>query len=170
MLDIPLGTIGSAIITALITAGATVLAVILANRLGYARSYKEKLWDLQLPAYGRVLSELTAIEQICDSADEYIDQDEDRYFESVEQKDNAKIADHFKIIDQRMADDYLIFSDNFIALFDEMKKEMAGDPYDYDPPADHKKFAAAIRQYRPRLIALAKGEITIRGKRPFWRL
>ena len=70
--DISSGTLISAIITAIITASATVFAVVIANRLSYVRTYKEKLWDLKRPAYGLILSELAAIEQICNSADEYI--------------------------------------------------------------------------------------------------
>ena len=63
------------ILTPLITAGAAVLAVIVGNKLSYTRSYNEKIWDLKRPAYGLILSELGEIEGICDSADEYIDQE-----------------------------------------------------------------------------------------------
>lgn len=157
----------SQIITPIITAGAAVLAVVIGNRLSYSRSYREKLWDLRRPAYGLVLSELAAIELICDNADEYISQDSDRYFmgeERLEQKDNEKIGTHFNVITKRMADDYLIFSESFIALYDEMSKAMSGDPYDFDPPQDHERFANAIRKYRPLLISLARTEMAPRKK------
>jgi hypothetical protein len=155
-LDIPYGNI--------ITGIATVIAVVIANRLSYARTYKEKLWDLKRPAYGSILSELAAIEQICDSADRYIDEDSDRYFEIIEPKHNVKIFEHFRVINSRMSDDYLILSEKFIALYDELTKEMAADPNDIDPPQDFETFETAIRKYRPLLLNLARNEITI-GKK-----
>lgn len=162
-MDIPSGTV---IITAIITAGATLFAVVLANRLSYDRTYKEKLWDLKRPAYGLILSELAAIEQICNSADAYIQEDEDRYFESVAEKHNEKIAKHFEAISKRIADDYLIMSEDFIALHDELMKEMTGDPYNDDDDASeaHKTFTAAIRKYRPLLLALARAEMIVPTK------
>ena len=152
------------ILTPLITAGAAVLAVIIGNRLSYTQSYDEKIWDLRRPAYGLILSELGGIESICDNADEYIAQDSDRYFETVEQKDNDKIAKHFEAINKRIADDYLILSDEFHALYDEFRKAMSTDPYNYDPPEDHEVFATAVRKYRPRLIKLARSEMAVRKR------
>jgi hypothetical protein len=153
--------IASAIITAITTASATVLAVVIANRLSYARTYKEKLWDLKRPAYGLILSELAAIEQICNTADEYIQENQDRYFESVAEKHNAKIAKHFEAINKRIADDYLIMSEDFNALYDELMKKMAGDPFNDDTSEEHQKFTAAVRKYRPLLIALARSEMIL---------
>jgi hypothetical protein len=49
-----------------------VVAVVIGSRLTYARSSKEKIWDLRRAAYSVILSELAAIERICDDADEYI--------------------------------------------------------------------------------------------------
>jgi hypothetical protein len=163
-MDLPSANVISAFLTPVITAGAAVLAVIIGNRLSYARTYKEKLWDLKRPAYGTILSELAAIEQICDSADRYIEEDSDRYFETIEQKHNVKIFQHFGVINKRIADDYLILSEEFIALYVELTKEMSGDPNNTDPPEDHEKFAAAIRKYRPLLIDLARSEMTLRKK------
>jgi hypothetical protein len=159
------------ILTPLITAGAAVLAVIIGNRLSYTRSYNEKIWDLKRPAYGLVLSELGEIESICDSADEYIDQDSERYFETAEQKDNTKIAKHFETINKRIADDYLILSVEFHTLYDEFRKAMSTDPYDYsDPSEDHEVFATAVRKYRPLLIKLCRSEIAIGERWSIFRL
>jgi len=150
------------ILTPLITAGAAVLAVIIGNRLSYTRFYNEKIWDLKRPAYGLILSELGEIESICDNADEYIGQDSGRYFETVEQKDNTEIAKHFQAINKRIADDYLILSVEFHALYDEFRKAMGTDPYDFiDPLRDHEIFATAVRKYRPLLIKLCRFEIAI---------
>jgi hypothetical protein len=43
-------------------------------------------------------------------------------------------------------------------------KEMVGNPYNDTPPEEHETFAAAMRKYRPLLIALARSEMTIRKK------
>jgi hypothetical protein len=98
------------ILTPLITAGAAVLAVIIGNKLSYTRSYNEKIWDLRRLAYSLILSELGEVESVCNNADEYIAENSYRYFETIEQKDNAKIAQHFELINKRIAQDYLILS------------------------------------------------------------
>jgi hypothetical protein len=64
----------SAIITTLLSICGTVAGVILGSRLSYRQSFKEKIWDLRRVAYGVILSELAAIEHICASADEYINE------------------------------------------------------------------------------------------------
>jgi len=156
VVEIPWGNI--------VTAIATVVAVVVANRLSYGRSNKEKLWDLRRQTYGLVLAELGEVEQICDGADEYIQQDEGRYFESVSQNYDAEIAKHMAAIRRRFADDYLILSEPFIALYEEFTREMSGDPYNDLPPERHEKFASALRKYRPLLAALAREEMTIRNK------
>ncbi|HUZ32611.1 MAG TPA: hypothetical protein VMV19_11015 [Xanthobacteraceae bacterium] len=147
---------------AILTVGGTIVGVIIANRMGHSRSYKTKIWDLRRPAYGLILSELGFIERICDNADEYIAEDQDRYFATVEQKDNAEIARHMAIIRKRFAEDYLILSSDFISLYGSLQKEMASDPYNSVPPEAHEAFSAAVRKFRPLLIALAKAEIAPR--------
>jgi hypothetical protein len=77
-----------------VTAIATMVAVVIANWLSFGHSNKEKLWDLRRQAYGLILSEFAEIEQICDSANEYIQEDAYRYFETVSQIDNEKVAKH----------------------------------------------------------------------------
>ena len=154
--EIPFGNI--------ITGVATVVAVVIANRLSYGRTNKEKVWDLRRQAYGLILSELGAIEQICDTADEYISEDEDRYFDGLDQKHNKEIAEHMGAIRKRVADDYLILSDAFIALYDELLKEMSGDPYNDISSEAHDTFCAAIRKHRPLLGALARSEMAIQKK------
>jgi hypothetical protein len=158
------------ILTPLITAGAAVLAVIIGNRLNYTRSYNEKIWDLKRPAYGLILSELGEVESICDNADEYIGQDSNRYFQTIEQKDNAEISKHFQAISKRIADDYLILSVEFHALYDEFSKALATDPYDHiDASEAHEAFAAAVRKYRPLLIKLCRFEIAVGERSSIFR-
>jgi hypothetical protein len=155
-MEIPWGSV--------ITAIATMVAVVIANWLSSGHSNKEKLWDLRRQAYGLILSELAEIERICDSADEYIQEDKYRYFETVSQSDNEKVAKHMGAISQRIADDYLILSDAFIALYSKLKVDMTGDPYNDGPPEKHEKFASALRRYRPLLVALAREEMTMRKR------
>lgn len=170
-MDIPSGAIISAIITAITTASATVLAVVIANRLSYARSYKEKLWDLRRQTYGVILSELAAVERFCDDADEYISERgyEEYWNNKARERHDAEIANHMGTIRNRFSDDYLILSDAFIGLYDKLMKEMAGNPYNDLPPEQHENFSAGIRKYRPLMSALARSEMTIQKKWSFFR-
>jgi hypothetical protein len=164
-MDWPSANLVTSVLTALLTAGAALGAVIVGNKLSYVRTYNEKLWDLKRLAYGLILSELAAIEQVCGIADSYIEEDEDRYFlGEFEVKHKTEIAKHFASIAQRMADDYLILSEEFIALYDKFSEDSDSDPYESDPPADYKRLVAALRKYRPLLIELARREITLRRK------
>jgi hypothetical protein len=155
--EIPYGNI--------ITGIATVVAVVIANRLSYGRTNREKLWDLRRQSYGFILSELGSIEQICDIADEYISEGgEQRYFEGQDQLHNEKIHMHMNAMRKRFADDYLILSDTFIALYEKLSKEMSSDPYNSTPSDDHDIFSAAIRKYRPLLTTLARSEMMIHNR------
>lgn len=145
----------------------TVLAVVIASRLSYGRAYKEKVWDLRRQAYGLILSELAAIEQICDMADEQISETSVMsYFDGRNRKNDEQIHEHMIAIRKRFADDYLILSDGFIAFYEGLTKEMMSDPYNSLPPEQHDTFCEAIRKYRPLLTSLARSETTIRNK---WR-
>lgn len=150
-----------------ITPGVTVIAVLLTNQLTYGRGNKEKLWELRRQAYSVILSELVAVERICDSADSYIRQDEVRYYESNYCNDhNSNINDHMAIVRGRFASDYLILSDAFIRFFDGFDEAVRGD-YDDDQREAYHRFAAAMRQWRPRLSAQARSEMPFAG--PWWR-
>jgi hypothetical protein len=145
----------------------TVLAVVIASRLSYGRAYKERVWDLRRQAYGLILSELAAIEQICDIADEEISETSVMsYFDGHHRRNEEQIREHMSAIRRRFADDYLILSDRFIALYEGLTKEMMSDPYNSLPPDQHDTFCEAIRKYRPLLTSLARSETTIRNK---WR-
>jgi hypothetical protein len=158
-MEIPLGS--------LVTAIATVVCVVVANTLTLHRSHKEKTWDLRRQAYGAILSALGSVERICDSADEYIREDSDRYFrEDYSARHNEQIAEHMSIARQRFSDDYLVFSDEFVALFEEFLKGL-----DHEDPwslADeqYEAFAAVLRKYRPLLLTKARREIAVGGR---WR-
>jgi hypothetical protein len=95
----------------------------------------------------------------------YASEDEGRYFDGLDQKHNKEIAEHMDAIRKRVADGYLIISDAFIRLNDELLKEMSGDPYNDTASEAHDTFCAAIRKYRPILRALARREMTIQRKR-----
>jgi hypothetical protein len=155
--EIPYGNI--------ITGVATVVAVVIANKLSYGRTNKEKVWDLRRQAYGFITSELRAVERICDIADEYISEvGAMNYFDGPDRKHTAQIHDHMNSIRNRFSDDYLTLSDGFIALYEELTKEMTGDPNNNLPPDDHDIFCAAIRKYRPLLTSLARSETTTRNR------
>ena len=59
-MDFPTGNV--------ITAIATVIAVVVANRLSSKQSVDTKLWDLRRQAYGVILAELASVERICRSS------------------------------------------------------------------------------------------------------
>jgi hypothetical protein len=61
-MDIPYGNI----VTAVITTATTLAAVVVTNWLSYWRSNRERLWELRREIYGMILSELAAVEHICD--------------------------------------------------------------------------------------------------------
>jgi hypothetical protein len=154
-MEIPLGNI--------ITGIATVLAVVIANKLTYSRSSKQRLWDLRREAYGSILSELARAERVCDHADQYIEQDEMRYFESKQSNaDSAEIGEHMTAARKRFSDDYLILSDVFISMYEQFTDELrAGDPNDL-PPEEHEHFATILRKNRLRLMAQARIEMSVR--------
>jgi hypothetical protein len=148
----------SAIISALSALGGAFIG----SHLSYQRTSKEKIWDLRRQAYGVIIAELAQIESILDDASEYIAQDAPRYFEEVVGKHNEKISAHFSIADKKFSDDYLVLSDEFIAIYTAMKNEYSQDPYEIlTPEDDHEKFSAAIRKYRPKLLVQARTEIGV---------
>jgi hypothetical protein len=138
----------------------SLVAVVVASGLAYRRSTKEKLSDLRRQAYGAILSELAAVERICAVADEFIMEDELRYFHSDESRThNDKIAEHMGAARQRYTDDYLVLSEQFIALFERFLTELAASSQNDLPPDEHDHFVRAVRQNRPQLLVQARSEM-----------
>jgi hypothetical protein len=164
-MEIPYGSI--------LTSIGTVIGVVVANWLTYHRSNREKVWDLRRQAYGVILSELAAAERICDSADEYIQENVFRYFESeVGRTHDNEILKDLTVARQRVSDDYLILSEAFIALYAQFDIEKSGDPYNGNPPENHDRFAQALRKNRKLLLAQARSEMneTNKGLRRIQRI
>lgn len=160
-MEIPIGN--------LITGIATVAAVVIANRLTFHRSNKEKLWDLRRQACGAILAELAAVERICDSADAYIaERDYISYWETDARKNHEEETHRrMAIVNSRFADDYLIFSDEFLMLYEQFQSAMRVDEYNSSPDEEYAAFAQAVRGFRPRLVELARREVNTRST--WWR-
>jgi hypothetical protein len=148
----------------IITGLATVVAVVIANRLTYSRSSKEKIWDLRREAYGVILSELGAVERICDNADEHINErGYEEYWNSKSRgRDDAEISKHMGIVAGRFSNDYLILSSEFINAYNELTDDMRSDPHNSLPPDEHDTFSNAIRKHHPLLMALARDEMDVK--------
>ncbi len=150
-----------AIVAAFVTVTGTIAGVIIANKLTHSRTSKEKLWDLRLPAYGQILSELADVERICDDADEYISQRDFHEYHASKafNRHNDEIAQHMSLVRKRFSDGYLIFSEEFIAIYNELTNDASSDPYNSSPDEDHDSFTSAVRKHRPRLVTVARSEM-----------
>ena len=161
MLDLPLGNV--------VTAIATVISVVVANRLSFSQSGKAKLWDLRRQAFGAILSELASVERLCDVADSYIRENAYGYFHSETRTEHdTRIVEHIKTARQRFSDDYLIVSDAFIGLFEAFTTELEAGPPDDIFPLDHEHFAALVRKHRPLLLAQGRSEMAFRRRLRDW--
>lgn len=146
----------------IVTGGATVVAVVIANRLSFRRTSSEKIWDLRRQAYGEILSALAKVENVLDIAGEYIHESEVRYFEEgVSKLHDSRISESMDIARKRFDDEYLVLSPRFISCFDKMQKELSalGNDPDQTPDESHAEFDAVIRKHRPLLLTLARSEI-----------
>ena len=87
-------------------------------------------------------------------------EDKHRYFESdALDAHNRQINEHMKTTRQRFSDDYLILSDQFIALFEAFMSDLDAMPPGEIPPVEYELFAAAVRKHRPLLLcARAEGD------------
>ena len=146
-----------------------IVGAVLGNRLTYSRSTKEKLWDLRRQSYGVILSELAAADRIIRGANEYIasgtggDYFESEYFAD----DIKKIGEHMRVAHARFSDDYLIFSDEFVRIFE----AFLGERDDADPNVaghnEHLRRRSVITKYRPLLLAQARSEMKSQPR--WWR-
>jgi hypothetical protein len=159
-MEIPLGNV--------VTGIATVIAVVIANRLTYSRSTKERLWDLRRQAYGVILAELGAADRIIHGANKYIASGVGDYFESKYFADDIKkTGEHMKVAHDRFSDDYLIFSDDFVRIFEAFLGERDDAGPNVAGHNEHLRRRSVITKYRPLLLAQARSEMKIRPR--WWR-
>ena len=150
----------------IVTAIATVLAVVIANRLTFTRSSREKIWDLRRQAYGVIVSEIAAIERINSYADAMMAEDHFGYFDSKQRTvHEERIGEHWKAAADRFSSDYLVLSDEFIALFEKLDAETNDDDPNESWPEEKERLSEAIKKARPLLTAQARSEI---AKQPRW--
>lgn len=84
------------------------------------------------------------------------------YWETKErERYDSELRKRMKTIRDRVASDYLVFSDLFLKEFGEFDKESRADEYNSLPDEEHEVFCAAIRKFRPRLSALCRAEMKI---------
>jgi hypothetical protein len=157
-MELPIGNI--------VTAVATVIAVVIANRLTFSRTNKERLWDFRRQAYGMILAELGAIEEIYLNIDEYIKvHGEEAYYQSEGMhQDSARIAEHLSKADKRFADDYLVLSAGFIRHYERMHADFRKIDPNVAGIEARKPLMVAIRKARPKLLSQARSEM----KLPRW--
>lgn len=152
-MEIPAGNI--------ITAIATVISVVVANRISSSQTGRAKLWDLRRHAYSVIVSELASVERICDVGDYCLQENAYEYFQSdIRNTHNERMNLHMKTARQKFSDEYLILSKEFIDLFQEFTTDLEAGR-DEVFPADHESFTAAIRKHRPLLLAQGRDEIDL---------
>ncbi len=146
---------------AIVSSASAFGGVILANWLTSKRSYEERLWNLRRVAYGTIIAELGKIETNFNSSDVYISEtDFHTFFEQYHSTHVEKTAMHWRRLAEVFASDYLILSDRFIELYQELDKQTADDPYGtVDPEEEYDIASDAIRKYRPLLIDRARQEM-----------
>jgi hypothetical protein len=149
-----------------ITGFATVVAVVIANKLSSSQSGQARLWDFRRQAYGVILSELASVERVCATVDEYMAEDAERYFGSdVRGKHEQLISESMTTLRRRFSDDYLILSDAFIALFEGFRADLAAGAPDEGFLEADERFSEAVRKHRPLLLAQARSEVAKRRRR-----
>lgn len=153
----------------IITAAGALIVAWVGHKLGYYRATNERIWDLRREAYSVILLELAKAEKIFDSADQYIQEDEDRYNESdIAQLHGHKIGEHLSAARDRYSSAYLILSDPFVELFEKFESEI---PYD-DNDSEHDPkptFSEVLRKHRKILLAHARQEaLSPHGRLSWW--
>jgi len=158
----------SNITTACITLASGVISAFIANILNARRSNAEKLWELRRAAYGTILAELKQVELVIDRADEYIQEDLHRYYDSeVSIRHNQKISHRMALAQASYQDNYLILSDQFIILFENLLRSFEGVEY-LLPPEIHDAISKAIRTTRPKLAQQGRNEMPIQRNLCSW--
>lgn len=150
-MDIPYGNI----ITVVITAATTLAAVVVTNWLSYRRSNRERLWELRREIYGTILSELAAVEHICNGIDEAVaERSYEEYWNTKARvHDDNNIFERMGTIRKKATDNYLVLTDEFIIAYDNFNNDMKpDDPHGDLPPEEYERFSAAIRKHRPKLL------------------
>jgi hypothetical protein len=157
-MDFPIGNI--------LTAAATVVAVVIANRLTFSRTNKERLWDLRRQAYGVIVTEFAAMERVYVEIDGFIGMHgEEAYFRDEQMFDDGKVlAAHMSEANSRFADDYLVLSDQFIQIYEQMLDEIHNTDPNVAGMEGRKAVSVAVRAARPKLLAQARSEM----KLPRW--
>jgi hypothetical protein len=145
------------------------VSVVLTNWLSSHSSTKQKLWELQRAAYGSILAELAAVETVLDSATEFIEENEERYFDDeASTRHDATIRSHMKSVRKSYTENYLILSDRFITLFEDFLRSLDERSPDFLPPEEHEKFAETVRVARPKLLQQARSEMPVPRKLWDW--
>src|ERR1700730_13063322 len=103
-----------------------------------------------------ILAELTAVERVLGSADEYIAQEETRYFhddndDNISRRHSKVISSHMDIARKSYVDNYLIMSERFIALFKTFLRSLDNENPNLSELEEYEEFAAAVRAARPKL-------------------
>lgn len=147
----------------IITALTAIISVLIGNYasswLAYRRTTREKLWDTRREAYGYILSRLSSVKSTCATMDEYMREDTARFWVGdTHVKYDEMISEKMREVWQRLSDDYLILSDEFVDCLENGFKTRDGDER-RDPYLGHEAFAKNLRNVYPRLLAIAKGEI-----------
>ena len=147
----------------LIVAAGALLAVWVGHTLGFRRATNEKIWGLRREAYGVILFELGKAERICDNAQEYIQQEENRYFNSdISHQHNEEISKLLAVASNRFSADYIVLSEAFVVLYEKFQSDLQSGP-DRIPPEEHEHFVKVLSKSRPLLLAQARNEIIKKG-------
>jgi hypothetical protein len=165
MLDVERKRVMNPIVTQGIAAFIAIVSVLIgtfaSNWLTFKRTAKEKVWDGRRQAYGFILSKLSSVKNMCAEMDEYMREDANRFWQGDSHvKFDAAIYERMTEVRQRIADDYLLLSSEFIECFEKGFSEI-DEEEQWEPGARHESFAKDIREMYPRLLAQAKREISV---------
>ena len=159
-MDISVGSI--------ITSAATIVGVVISNRLSARQTNSAKMWDLRREAYGVILSSLGSVSRVLEIAQDYIDENSYRYFESdILEKHDERISGLMSKASDRFTNDYLVLSSDFISSYEAMQSDLGQAQY-AGFPDDHSMFAEAIWKHRPLLLAQARKEIMGKQQRKWF--
>jgi hypothetical protein len=140
-----------------------VVGSVLGSWLTSGRTRKEKLWDLKRAAYGTILSEIASIDRIHSFADAMMSENMHMYFDSAQRREHEqRIAKHWDIARGRFADDYLVLSDEFIAIFEKLIADIEADEPNEMWPEEQERISNLVHEAKPRLVERARGEIAER--------